>query len=298
MNRNNSETDKDEPTREESGRIPIDVKWDLTTAPPVFKLCEQVVKYSYFTSTSHNNNNNNGKDVKSFFTTLGAKIPTQDVKSFFTNMLRDRRTRKNRSFLKTWANDNGEKIILHIWINGATTQWELRELYDIERQTVFNHLTKLEGIGFIEKTLPVISGGKESWVFTLVIADPQASIDAKIRHDNLKKQKREKDKALKKEARRLAAVEMRRKGELKAHLEGSMIQTLVTEFLGQFENTGKPVSFGDIERRARNAGIRNFMKVAIEMEERCPSSVGYYKDGKLDPTYLPPEIKRIREARG
>ena len=284
---------------DDSGRIPLDVKWDLTSAPPVFKLCEQVVKYHYLTFTTNNNNNNN-KDVKSFFTTLGDETPAPDVKSFLTTMLRDRRTRKNRIFLKTFANDYGEQIILHLWIYGATTPFELKKLYEIERQTANNNLTKLEGIGFIRKTATVHSGGKESCVYALAIADRQASVDAKIRHDELKKRKREENKALKRESRHLAAEEARRKAEARDLLKDTMIQTLVTEFTELHEKTKKPVSLKEITQRAKAAGLHDdyaSWDVAVKLEEKGIQT-GYYVDGKLDPTWEPPpKILQARKAR-
>lgn len=274
--------DKSKP--EDLGDTPYMVKWDLTTAPLVFKVCNEVVKAYYLTFTTQ---------LPPYTYTN-----TQVVKSFLTTFINDARAREVKSFLTTWATDYGLQIILFFWIYGATTPFELMELTGISKQTVNNKLGKLEGIGFIEKVSTIKTNGQESWIYVLKIADSQAAIDAKIRHDELKKRKREKDKALKKEARRLAAEEIRRKGELQAHLEGSKIQTLVTEFLEQFENTGRPVSYVEIERRARKAGIPDYLKVAIELEEKHLESTGYYKDGELDPTILPPEIKRIREARG
>ena len=58
------------------------------------------------------------------------------------------------------------------------------------------------------------------------------------------------------------------------------------------------MSYVEIERKSRKAGIHDYMKVAIGMEEICLSSTGYYEDGELNPKFVPPEIKRIREARG
>lgn len=301
MNRNNSGSGNDKPTRDDSGRMPIDVKWDLTTAPPVFKLCEQVVKYHYLTTTSnHNNNNNNSEDVKPFLTTLVDKTSARDVTSFLTTMLRNRRTRKTRSFLKTWATDNGEKIILHLWIYGATTPFELIKLYEFSRQTVNDILTKLEGIGFIRKTITVHSGGKESYVYALTIADSQATIDAKIRHDELKKLKREEDKASKKEGRRLAAEEIRSRAEAKDRLRDTQVQTLVTQYSELYENTKKPVSFEAIQQSAKSVGLDDslaYVDVAVALEEKGIKT-GYYINGRLDPTAkIPPEILKIRKSR-
>ena len=277
-------SDEDVSTSEAPDRIPIDVKWDLTTAPLVFKVCNEVVKAYYLTTTTHFQ--------------IDKDTNTQVVKSFLTTFINDARARNVNSFLTTWTSKYGWLIILFFWIYGATTPFELIKLFRISKQTVNNNLINLESFGFIEKVFNVKTDGPESWIYQITIADSQAAIDAKIRYDELKKQKRVKDKARKREGRHLLAAEMRRKGVLKAHLEGALIQSLVTEFSEQFKGSGKPVSFTDIERRARKTGISDYLIVAIKLEEKHPKSTGYYKAGKLDPTYLPPEIKRIREARG
>jgi hypothetical protein len=296
-----SDSGDDKPAPEDLGETPFMVKWDLTNASPVFKLCNEVVKYYYLTFTTHNNINNNNKDVKSFFTTLGDETPSQDVKSFLTTLLRDRRARRIRSFLETWATNYGEQIILHFWIYGASTPFELIKLYELSRQTVNNIITKLESIDFIRKTVTVQSGGKKSWIYTLTIADHPASIDAKIRHDELKKRKREEDKAQEKEKRRLAAEEIHRKNEARTRLKDAKIQTLVIEFTGHYEKTKEPVSLMEITRRTKAVGLDNnyaYLEVAVALEEKGVQT-GYYVDGKLDPTWEPPpEIRQARERRG
>lgn len=272
------------PTPEDSGDTPSMVKWNLTNAPLVYKVCDEVVKLYYLTFTTHFHTNTN----------------EQVVKSFLTTFINDSRARMVKSFLTTWVSDYGMQMILHFWIYGATTPFELGELYGLSKQTVNNILSKLEGIRFIQKTSTIQTRGQESWIYALTIADSQASVDAKIRHDELKKRKREEENVLKKERRHLATEEIRQKAEAQGHLKDAKIQTLVIEFTGDYENTKEPVSLMEITRRTKAVGLDNnyaYLEVATALEEKGVRT-GYYVDGKLDPTWEPPpEIRQAREAR-
>lgn len=272
MKRNPSSEDE-KPTPEDSGEGSYMVKWDLTDVSPAYILIDVMVKYYYYYNNKLEKSRESREKVKGILTTM--------------------------------ASPYGSLVLCHFWRYGATTTLELIHLFKVSKQTLNLMLLKLERFGFIRRACEVdkpkgSKSGQPSWIYVLSIADPQAVTDAQLRYNEIVKRKLREKRELKKERRRLAAEEIRRRAEAKDRLRDTKLQTLVTEFTGLYEKTKKPVSLQEIDKKAKVVGLSDynaFLEVAIELEEKGILTWSYL-NGKPDPNWEPPsKIRQVRESR-
>jgi len=214
------------------------------------------------------------------------------------------RSEITKTLLDIYSSPKARIIATHIWELKAFTTKELMNLTGFSSRVIDHTRNNLIRINLLRKTIEVNrpSGkrGPKPWVYALGIADPNDSVDAKLRYEELVEQERRKLKSLKREELRIAAEETRRKAEAQDRLKGTLIQTLVTEFTELHEKTKEPVPLAEITRRTKAVGFDNdyaYLAVAVKLEEKGVQT-GYYVNGELDPTWEPPpEIRQAREAR-
>jgi len=209
-----------------------------------------------------------------------------------------------KTLLDIYSSPKARIIATHIWHLKAFTTKELMSLTGFSSRVIDHTRNNLIRINLLRKTIEVKhtseKRGPKPWVYALGTADPNDSIDAKLRYEELVEQERRKLKSLKKEELLLAAVEKRRKDEIQGRLKDAKIQTLVTEFMGHYEKTKEPISLKEITRRTKDVGLDDayaYLDVAVKLEEKGIRTA-YYVDGKIDSTWEPPpEIRQAREAR-
>jgi len=125
-------------------------------------------------------------------------------------------------------------------------------------------------------------------------------IEAKLRYQEIIKNKTRKRESLKREEIRKTSEEIQRKNEAKVLQKRTVIQTLVTEFTDAYEKEKKPVSWQEIHQKAKSSGLHGpdaYLEVAVKLEETGVLT-GYYVKGKIDPTWEPPpKILHARKNR-
>ena len=135
----------------------MNVKKDLTNAPPTFKLIESIVN-NYLSLTIDNE-------------VLMSERERELVWKTFSTLIR-------------------LKVLLHLWKYGATTIPEIVYIFKISRQTAKNALDALvnAGLAVITKKLLRPGGGNTSVIYAIPmpICGPDVSIAAQKRHDQIK----------------------------------------------------------------------------------------------------------------
>lgn len=215
-----------------------------------------------------------------------------------------RRREITKTLLDIYSSPKARFVAAQLWDLKASTTEELMNLTGFSSRVIDHTRKNLIRIGLLRSTIEIKSPsgkrGPKPWVYAIGIADENDSVEAKLRYDELKKRKREEDKALKRESRRLAAEEIRRKAEARDRLRDTKVQTLVTQFTGIYQKTKEPVSLQEIDKKAKVVGLSDynaFMEVAVELEEKGIITWSYL-NGKPDPNWEPPsQIRQVRESR-
>lgn len=220
------------------------------------------------------------------------------------NIAISRRREITKTLLDIYSAPKARLVAAQIWDLKAFTTEELIKLTGFSSRVIDHTRKNIIRIGLLRRTIEINSPsgkrGPKPWVYAVGIADTNDSDEAKLRYEEIVRQERMKRKSLQREELRKTAEERRLKAEEKAHLKGILIQTLVTEFEGYYENTKKLVSLQEIDKKAKIVGLSDynaFMEVALKLEEKGILTSSYI-NGKPDPNWEPPsQIRQIREAR-
>lgn len=215
-----------------------------------------------------------------------------------------RRKEITKTLLDIYSSPKGSLIATQIWHLKAFTTKELMKLTGFSSRVIDYTRKNLIRVDLIRKAvevnLPYGQRGPKPWIYSVGTAVPQDIAEAKLRYEGIVKKEREKDKALKREELLLAAEARRLKSEAEARLKGTLVQTLVTEFVDLFQRTKKPVSLQEIDKKAKSVGLSDsnaFLKIAVKLEEQGILTWSYL-NGEPDPHWkIPSQIRRVREAR-
>lgn len=253
----------------------INVKWDLTNAPPTFILIESIVNVYYY-------------------------YLTIEKEGFMSEIQRE-------LLWKTFSTKFRLKALLHLWKHGATTIPELVYCFKMGRQTAKNALDAFERAGLVVITTKLLraSGGNTSVIYAMPICGPEVSIAAQKRHDQRKglaSSVRNLDNYLDENEDIARDYDLHQEQE-QADAELQLIlEQVKAEFLSQYGADGNPVNLEDIQRSLRAKGMPvsdtdSTLKVAEYLEEEGITT-GIYRNGVIAQGYKPsPTIVEIRNRR-
>lgn len=215
-----------------------------------------------------------------------------------------RRKEITKTLLDIYSSPKARFVAPLIWELKATTTEELMNLTGFSSRVIDHTRKNLIRIGLLRGTIEIKSTsgkkGPKPWVYAIGIADENDSVEAKLRYNEIKKQKRAEDKAIKRESRRLAAMEVRARAKARDLLRDTKLQTLVTQYAELNEKTKGTVSFEELKQSAKSVGLDDplaFIDIAVALEE-SGIQTGYYVNGEIDQTAkLPAKILEIRKRR-
>lgn len=277
--KSNPSSEKDTSISEDSDKGNDKPASDELTKTPLVNLPYGYVLWNELTKLQRSNNNNNKLAIS-------------------------RRREITKTLLDIYSSPKARFVAAQLWDLKASTTDELMTLTGFSSRVIDHTRNNLIRIGLLRSTLEIKSPsgkrGPKPWVYAIGIADENDSVEAKLRFDEIVKQKNAEDKALKRESRRLDAMEVRARAKARDLLRDTKLQTLVTQYIDLNKETNETVSFEEIKQGAKSVGLDEplaFMDVAIALEEKGIQT-GYFVDGKLDHTAkLHPKILEIRKRR-